>query len=304
MTKGKPKDIAASVRARLQNMAKDTGRPFEELLQYYAMERLLYRLTKSPHAGKFVLKGALMLVAWRAPAFRPTRDIDFLARMPNDIESVAAVFKEICQQPIDNDGVVFDSESVQGKLIKEDADYEGVRVTFVGYLQRSRLPMQVDIGFGDVVSPEPTMSDYPTLLDFEAPILLGYPRETTIAEKFEAMIKLGELNSRMKDFFDIWLLSRQFDFDGVVLGEAIRQTFANRETAITVNPVAWTTTFASNAAKQTQWAGFVRKSRLMNAPPTLLEVVEHVRDFLQPLAQALETEQPFAMRWKAPGPWV
>jgi Nucleotidyl transferase AbiEii toxin, Type IV TA system len=304
VTKDKPKDIAASVRGRLQKKAKDTGRPFEELLQYYAMERLLYRLTKSPHAGKFVLKGALMLVAWRAPAFRPTRDIDFLARMPNDIESVTAVFKEICQQPVDEDGIVFDAESVQGKLIKEDADYEGVRVTFIGYLQRSRLPMQVDIGFGDVVSPEPTMSDYPTLLDFKAPILLGYPRETTIAEKFEAMIKLGELNSRMKDFFDIWLLSRQFDFDGVVLGEAIRQTFANRETAITVNPVAWTTTFASNAAKQTQWAGFMRKSRLMNAPTTLLEVVEHVRDFLQPLAQALETEQPFAMQWKAPGPWM
>jgi len=304
VTKGKPKDIAASVRGRLQKKAKDTGRPFEELLQYYAMERLLYRLTKSPHAGKFVLKGALMLVAWRTPAFRPTRDIDFLARMPNDLESVAAVFKEICQQPIDDDGTVFDAESVQGKVIKEDADYEGVRVTFVGYLQRSRLSMQVDIGFGDVVSPEPTMSDYPTLLDFEAPRLLGYPRETTISEKFEAMIKLGELNSRMKDFFDIWLLSRQFDFDGAALSEAIRQTFANRVTAITATPVAWTSAFASNAAKQTQWTGFIRKSRLVNAPPTLLEVVEHVRDFLQPLAKALETEQPFAMRWKAPGPWM
>jgi hypothetical protein len=304
MTKGKPKDIAASVRARLQNMAKDTGRPFQELLQYYAMERLLYRLTKSPHAGKFVLKGALMLVAWRTPAFRPTRDIDFLARMPNDIESVAAVFKQICKQPIDDDGVFFDAESVQGKLIKEDADYDGVRVTFIGYLQRSRLPMQVDIGFGDVVSPEPTMSDYPTLLDFEAPRLLGYPRETTIAEKFEAMLHLGELNSRMKDFYDIWLLSRQFDFDGAALSEAVRQTFANRETAITANPVAWTAAFASNATKQTQWAGFMRKSRLVNAPATLLEVVEHVRDFLQPLAQALETQQPFAMRWNAPGPWM
>lgn len=304
MTKGKPKDIAASIRGRLQKKAKDTGRPFEELLQYYAMERLLYRLTKSPHAGKFVLKGALMLVAWRTLSFRPTRDIDFLARMPNEIESVAAVFKEICQQRIDDDGVMFDAQSVQGKVIKEDADYEGVRVTFVGYLQRSRLSMQVDIGFGDVVSPEPTMSDYPTLLDFEAPRLLGYPRETTISEKFEAMINLGELNSRMKDFFDIWLLSRQFDFDGAALSEAIRQTFAHRETAITATPVAWTSAFASNAAKQTQWAGFMRKSRLVNAPATLLEVVEHVRDFLQPLAKALETEQPFAMRWKAPGPWM
>ncbi len=304
MTKGKPKDIAASVRARLQKKAQDTGRPFQELLQYYAMERLLYRLTKSPHADKFVLKGALMLVAWQTPAFRPTRDIDFLARMPNDIESVAAVFKDMCELLVDDDGVVFDAQSVQGKVIKEDANYEGVRMTFVGYLQRSRLPMQVDIGFGDVVSPEPTMSDYPTLLDFEAPRLFGYPRETTIAEKFEAMIKLGELNSRMKDFYDIWVLSRQFDFEGAALSEAVRQTFANRQTAIMANPVAWTSAFVSNAAKQTQWAGFMRKSRLVNAPATLLEVVEHVRDFLQPLAQALEAEQPFAMRWKAPGPWT
>jgi Nucleotidyl transferase AbiEii toxin, Type IV TA system len=303
VTKRKPTDIPASVRGRLQQQAKDAGRPFGELLQYYAMERLLYRLSKSAHANKFVLKGALMLVAWRASTFRPTRDIDLLARMPNDVESVAQVFKDVCQQAVEDDGLVFDADSVQGKVIKEDADYEGVRVTFLGKLQRSRLPMQVDIGFGDVVFPEPTLSDYPTLLDFKPPKLYSYPRETTIAEKFEAMVQLGELNSRMKDFFDIWLLSHQFDFDGAVLSEAVRRTFANRDTAIAANPVAWTSEFASDPANQTQWAGFVRKSRFATAPATLLEVVEGVRDFLKPLSAAAESGQPFIMHWKSPGPW-
>lgn len=304
MTKGKPKDVAASVRGRLENQAKATGRPFAELLQYFAMERILYRLAMSPHADKFVLKGALMLVAWRAPAHRPTKDIDFLAKMPNDVNSVAATFRDVCGQAVEDDGLVFDADSIQGKVIKEDADYEGVRVTFLGHLKRSRVAMQIDVGFGDVIVPGPSLSDYPTILDFAAPKLLSYSRETTVAEKFEAMVKLAELNSRMKDFFDIWLLSRQFDFDGGTLSEAVRRTFANRGTQITASPVAWTAEFASDAAKQTQWAGFLRKSRLENAPATLLEVTGAVRAFLEPVAKAIEAGSSFEMNWQAPGPWA
>jgi hypothetical protein len=163
--------------------------------------------------------------------------------------------------------------------------------------------MQIDVGFGDVVSPEPSTTDYPVLLDYKAPRLLTYPRETVIAEKFEAMVLLGELNTRMKDFFDIWLLSRQFDFDGATLSESVRKTFAHRGTTISSSPVAWTADFAGSAIKQTQWSGFVRKSRVANSPTTLLEVVEQVRAFLQPLASAVEAEQPFIMFWKLPGPW-
>jgi len=304
MTKGKPTDVAASVRGRLENQAKATDRPFAEVLQYFAMERFLYRLARSPHAEKFVLKGALMLVAWRAPEFRPTRDIDFLAKMPNDVDSVTSTIRDVCGQAVEDDGLVFDAGSVQGKLIKEDADYEGVRVTFLGHLKRSRASMQIDVDFGDVIVPGPSLSDYPTILDFAAPRLLGYSRETTVAEKFEAMVKLAELNSRMKDFFDIWLLSRQFDFDGSTLSEAVRRTFANRGTQIAASPVAWTAEFASDAAKRTQWAGFLRKSRLQNAPASLMEVASAVRLFLQPVAQANESGSSFEMNWKAPGPWV
>jgi len=304
VTKGKPKDIAASVRARLEKRAKETGRPFQELLQYFAMERFLYRLTKSAHADKFVLKGALMLVVWRSPVSRPTKDIDFLARMPNDVASMAEVFRDVCRQAVEEDGLIFDAASLEGRVIKEDADYEGVRVTFIGLLQKSRASMQIDVGFGDVIVPGASLSDYPTILDFAAPKLYSYSRETTVAEKFEAMVKLAELNSRMKDFFDIWLLSRQFDFDGPVLSEAVRRTFGNRGTTVTASPIAWTADFGGNAAKQTQWAGFLRKSRLQSAPVGFLEVTSAVSTFLRPVAEAVESGEAFEMRWRAPGPWA
>ena len=303
MTKDRPKDVAASVRARLQNRARETNRPFAELFQYFAMERFLYRLSRSPHADKLVLKGALMLVAWQAPTIRPTKDIDLLAKIPNDVDSVTSIIREICEQPVEADGIRFDATSVHGRVIKEDADYEGVRVTFVGYVQRSRASMQIDIGFGDVVVPGPEMKEYPTILDFAAPRLLSYSPETTIAEKFEAMVHLGALNSRMKDFFDIWLLSHQFNFDGRLLSDAVRRTFANRGTQLTANPVAWTTAFSEDANKQAQWEGFLRKSRL-NAPATLGEVTQNIAQFLGPVAEAIESKRSFERNWASPGPWA
>jgi len=160
VTKRGVKDIAASVRARLQTNAKQTGRPFQEVLQYFAMERLLFRLSVSPYVDKLVLKGGLMLTAWRAPSTRPTKDIDFLARIPNDVDSVVAIVKDICGQEVDPDGLVFDIDSVEGRVIKEDADYEGVRITFLGYLQKARVTMQIDMGFGDVVVPGAILTDF------------------------------------------------------------------------------------------------------------------------------------------------
>jgi hypothetical protein len=297
------KDVAASVRQRLQNTARQTNRPFQEVLGYYAMERFLYRLSRSPHAGRFVLKGALLLRVWNAAASRPTKDIDLLGRMENTVEAIVPVFREVCGQQVEPDGLAFHAETVTGAAIREDADYAGVRVTFLATLQNSRVAMQVDVGFGDVVTPGTVATDYPTLLDFPAPRLRGYNRETAVAEKFEAMVKLGLVNSRMKDFYDIWLLSRQFDFEGKTLATAVTRTFANRKTPVVPSPFALTPAFAADMGKQAQWQAFVRKSRLEDAPSELGEVVAALGTFLLPLAEAVHDGKAFGRVWQAPGPW-
>ncbi len=297
------RDLPASVRQRLLDNARLTGRPFQEVLQYFAMERFLYRLSQSPHAKTFVLKGALLFTAWGGPASRPTKDIDLLARMDNAVDAVTAVIKEVCGLDVQPDGLVFDLETVSGEAIKEDADYSGVRVTFLVTIQNARISMQIDVGFGDVVTPSVNATTYPVLLDFPAPELLSYPRETVVAEKFEAMTKLGTFNSRMKDFYDIWILSRQFSFNGASLADAISQTFANRQTAVTAKPVALTPAFSRDNAKQTQWQGFVRKSKLDGAPADLSSVIDDLLVFLQPVAEAIENGIGFEMIWLPPGPW-
>lgn len=297
------KNLPASVRQRLANKAQESGRPFQEVLQYFAMERFLYRLSRSPHADKFVLKGALMFTAWGGPSSRPTKDIDLLARMDNAVEAVTAVLRELCGQAVEPDGLVFDTGSVVGEAIKEDADYSGVRVTFLVTLQNARVSMQIDMGFGDVVTPTAVMTGYPALLDFPAPQLLVYPRETVVAEKFEAMTKLGLLNSRMKDFYDLWVLRRRFDFDGVTLATAIRKTFAHRKTAVVARPTALTPTFGGDATKQTQWQGFLRKTRLDDVHTSIQSVIDELVVFLVPVAEAVETGSAFNRVWTAPGPW-
>ncbi|MEJ0057323.1 MAG: nucleotidyl transferase AbiEii/AbiGii toxin family protein [Bacteroidota bacterium] len=206
------KDLPASVHARLLNNARLDKRPFNELLQYFAMERLLYRLSKSSHAKLFVLKGAMMLRVWKASDIRPTMDIDLLGKTANEIQSIVDKVKEIIEVEVEPDGLSFDATSVAGEPITEDADYEGVRINFEGSLGNAKIPMQIDIGFGDIIYPDPTNTELPVMLDFPNATLLCYSRESSIAEKFQAMVKLGEVNSRMKDFFDIWKLSRQFDF--------------------------------------------------------------------------------------------
>jgi len=297
------KNLPASVRQRLTNRAREINRPFQEVLQYFAMERFLYRLAQSRHANHFVLKGALMFTVWGAPASRPTKDIDLLARMDNAVEAVVAVVREVCGQEVEPDGLEFDVGSVAGEVIKEEADYSGVRVTFLVTLQNARVSMQVDLGFGDVVTPAAAMTQYPVLLDFAAPQVLGYPRETVVAEKYEAMTKLGLLNSRMKDFYDIWLLSRQFDFTGATLAAAIQRTFANRETVLVARPTALTPAFGRDGAKQSQWQGFIRKAKLDGVPGVLQTVVDELGSFLSPVAGAVESGTTFHQNWPASGPW-
>jgi len=298
MKKPGTKNIGASVRQRLLNRARETGRPFSELLQYFAMERFLYRLSKSEYADKFVLKGALMLTAWNAPLLRPTMDIDLLGRIGNDIGAMTAIVREICAGHVEpDDGLVFDAATVQGERIAEAAEYEGVRVRFRATLDAARIQMQIDVGFGDIVVPAAMLTTYPTILDLPAPRLLAYGKETAVAEKFEAMVKLGELNSRMKDFFDVWLLSRSFDFNGARLSEAIEETFKRRGTVLpNGEPVALTREFYSNPQKQAQWAGFIRRMKLGDVP-SFPEIVDGLREFLMPLVRAVSKSEYFDLGW-------
>ncbi|MGO9529605.1 MAG: nucleotidyl transferase AbiEii/AbiGii toxin family protein [Syntrophobacteraceae bacterium] len=295
------RNVPASVRQRLINRAKSDKRPFNELLQYYAMERFLYRLSRSAHADRFILKGALMLRAWRSPEFRPTMDIDMLGRTSNEEAIIVAQIRDVIAVDVETDGLTFDPDSIQSERITEDADYEGIRVRLRGMLDSARVSMQIDIGFGDIVYPEPEELDLPTMLDSPAPRLLCYSRESAIAEKFEAIVKFGVLNSRMKDFYDIWLLSRQFDFDGAKLAEAIRLTFERRRTALSADIEAFNKTFVDS--KQVQWTAFWKRLQQDHIPALFNDIVSAMETFLSPLASALSKGNPKPASWTAPGPW-
>lgn len=303
MSKRKLTNVAASVRARLTTHAKAVGRPFQEVLQYFAMERFLARLSKSGHSDKFILKGGLMFAVWKSSYTRPTKDIDFLAFMTNDVDAVADVVRQICKIDDQTDGIEFDPETVTPVVIKEDADYEGVRVTFLGHLQNARINMQIDMGFDDVVAPEPKMLSYPTILDHQPPQIRGYPAETVVAEKFQTMVQLGQLNSRIRDFYDIWSMARQFEFNGETLQHAIGNTFSHRETAMDLSPTAFQKTFTEDAAKQSQWTGFCRKSKIESAPKQFPELVSEIAAFLTPVAEAIVESRTLDSTWKPGGPW-
>lgn len=297
------KNVEAPIRARLTNHAKETDRPFQEVLQYFGLERFLYRLSQSVHGDSFVLKGALLLRVWNTPEARPTRDIDLLGHGKSSVRHLEQISRQLCEMQVEDDGLVFDASGVSGKRIKEDAEYEGVRVTFVGYLGKARIPIQLDVGFGDAVHPTPKSVSYPTILELPAPRLRVYPHETLVAEKFEAMVKLGLVNSRMKDFYDVWVLSRQLDFDGETLAKAVSLTFSNRGTEIELDPVALSPTFTDSDRVEKQWSAFARRTLLGSTPITLSGLREPLREFLLPVAQSLLEGAGFNRTWNAPGPW-
>lgn len=296
-------NMAASVHQRLKNHSDQSGRYFGEVLLSYGMERFLYRLSVSPSGGRFVLKGGLMLMVWRSAVYRPTNDIDLLGHMSNDPAVVAAAIREACEQPVEDDGLAFDGDSVQTAPIAVEKEYEGVRVTLVGRLARAIIPIRVDVGFGDVVVPEAQEVEVPSVLGFPSARLLAYPRETMVAEKLEAMIRHGETNSRVRDFLDIWLLSRQFEFTGDGLLRAVRATFTARGTRLDDDPACFTTSFAKDPARQIMWARFIKRSQIEGAPGTFAEVVQGVRAFVEPLLSALGSGDDLGLRWDPPGPW-
>lgn len=292
-----PQNVSASVRQRLLNRSKADNRSFNELLQYYAMERFLYRLSMSGHAQHYILKGALMLRAWKSPEFRPTMDIDMLGKTGNEEENITVQIRDILDVEIEPDGLTFDSDSIQTERITEDADYEGIRVRFRGALGTARISMQIDIGFGDIVYPGPEKAELPCMLDSPAPSLLCYSRESAIAEKFEAMIKLGQLNSRMKDFYDIWLLSRQFEFVLSSLAEAVRLTFKQRGTELNEPIDAFSADFISS--RQPMWAAFRKRLKQDHVPESFQEMATEVELFLEPVIKGLSDH----ITWKPAGPW-
>ena len=286
------RNIGASVRARLLNLARERNQPNDLLLTRYALERLLYRLSTTKHRDRFVLKGAMLMTTWFGEPFRPTRDLDLLAFGDPAPQAMLAVFREICAVEAD-DGVAFDVEGLAVDLIREGLEYGGLRLKTDAAVAGARVRVVIDIGFGDVIEPAATELELPVLLDQPAPRLRAYPREAVIAEKFQTMVVLGRANSRMKDFYDIWLLSRAYEFEGDGLARAIAATFARRKTAIPADPPhGLTRPFADDPAKKQQWASFVES--IDAELPSLPDIINNLAAFLMPhavRALALADEQ-------------
>jgi predicted nucleotidyltransferase component of viral defense system len=290
------KDMAASVRQRLRDLARARNEDFDYVLRQYVMQRLLYRLSCSDFSEQFVLKGALLFRVWNENFHRPTRDIDLLSFGDNDVPHLVDVFRQIVI--IDNnDGLVFDVDSVTGIEIKEDADYPGVRITGFVNLTKARIPFQIDVGYGDAVSPEPEEARLPSFLDFPSAQLRVYPVYVVIAEKFQAMVMLGIANSRMKDFYDIKTIANTMELDGQILFGAIKATFERRKTDITTEALyVFSDTFKQDKDKQTQWAAFLNKNSLEKGSD-FSDVVGEIQHLLEPVYQAIAEQQDYKKQW-------
>lgn len=277
-----PTDLPASVKARLLNLAQSRNETFNDLVVRYCIERLLYRLGQSKHADRFLLKGAMLFVLWDGRVPRPTKDVDFLSFGPMEVEAIAGSFREVIRTPATPDGLEFVPETVTAEVIREGQAYGGIRVHLTAYLGKARIPLQIDVGSGDAVTPGPEEADFPTLLDFPAPRVLAYPTYTVVAEKFEAIVSLGTRNTRMKDFHDLWFLSRRFDFDGDTLHRAIAATFARRNTALNGELLPFTAAYVGDAERQTQWRGFLARNGLEGPPREFRLLMVELRNFITP----------------------
>ena len=294
----KPRDMGASVRARLLDRARAERSDFQILLTRYAIERLLYRLSVSEHRDRFILKDAMLFVTWVADPFRPTRDLDLLSYGDNDARLLAGTFRSICSEPVTDDGVIFDAAGIQAAPIRAETEYGGVRIRVGTTIAGARIPIQVDVGFGDAVTPAPVEIDYPVMLDAPAPHLRAYPVQTVVAEKFEALVTLGMANSRLKDFYDLWFIAWTFEFRQSVLVEATRRTFERRGTPLPVDvPVGLTDEFAME--RVAQWRAFLGRERMAAAPEAFAAVISDLRTFLMPLVGEPEEER----AWRPGGPW-
>jgi hypothetical protein len=296
-------NLPASVRQRLLNLANENRQDFGMLLTKFALERFLYRLSVSAHRDSFVLKGALLLQLWTAEIYRPTRDLDLLGQVTRPAKGYRKVFADICVEKVEDDGVTFRADTIHIEKIRDEEAYEGIRVLLEARLSGARIPLQIDVGFGDVITPTPVEIEYPTLLPFPAAKMRAYPKESVVAEKFEALVKLGMANSRMKDFYDLSVMAKRFEFRGPVLGEALSATFARRKTVLPASrPLAFTAEFSESPAKRTQWRAFLRKSGL-DGDASLQDVANGLDEFLMPIVEGILQQRTIPALWRPGGPW-
>lgn len=306
MTKKKDelKNVAASVRERLKKLSEKSSEDYGLLLVRYAIERLLFRLSKSKHNKRFVLKGAMLFALWKETPHRVTRDLDLLGFGESSTDELRKVFAEICAEVVPDDGVIFDPATVKAEPIRAQELYVGVRVDVQGKIGNARTPIQIDVGYGDATAVDPVDVEFPTLLNMPAPKVRAYRMETALAEKYSASVTLGIANSRMKDYFDFWFLGKHFDFDGQELADSLHATLKRRGKDIpTETPIGFTEAFAKDASRLAVWKAFWKKSVKTDPALTLEEVVSFAASFLVPPAVAAGKGEKFKRHWKAGGPW-
>lgn len=300
------KNRAASERQRLLNLARERGEEFQILLSEFALERILDRLSRSRYAGEFILKGASLIRIWSAERHRATWDLDLLGRTASSPEEMTEIVREVLSVPAE-DGLEFDLATVAAEEIMAGREAVGVRLTLQAVLTSARIPVQIDVGFGDVVVPPPEESEYPTLLEHTPPKLLMYPPEAVVAEKFQAMVRLGMANSRLKDIYDVYSIASGMAFDGLRLVAAIRATFEGRGLEIPgasgEEPIVFSRRFLEAPQRAGQWRAFLRRSRLDAAPESIDELMELIRGFLMPPCQALIAGEEFSSQWPPGGLW-
>lgn len=296
------KNVGASVRARLLQRSRDERADFQILLTRYALERLLYRLSLSEHRDRFILKGAMLFVTWVEVPFRPTRDLDLLGFGESTPAAIGDAFRAILALAVDDDGVVFDTQRLEAAAIREGVEYGGVRVRTSATIGGARVLIQVDVGFGDVITPGPVEIDYPVLLDAPVPHLRAYPMETVVAEKLHALVTLGIANSRLKDYYDLWLTADTFELERSLLARAVRQTFERRETALPDGELAGLSP-AYVESWGGQWTAFLTRERMAAAPGELEEVVADLARFLLPLIED-DGDGGWSWSWKPREGWV
>lgn len=297
-------NFSASINARLQNYARTNNKPFQEILQYYGIERFLYRLSKTKYSSGFILKGGLVFYALGVSQRRMTRDIDFRAFIKNDKENILTILQSAFETPSADDGLTFSGDDIVIEDTMLDADYLGMRIHFSAHLGKAKIPIQVDIGFSDVITTEATFEEYPTLLEgMEPPVVKTYPIESIISEKFHAMVMLGEINSRWKDFYDVWLLSETCDIDGKSLQTAIKATFDQRETPIPAAlPAAFTDNFITE--NQQNWHSFVTRNKLTSMQvEDLIAVIKRLDTFICPPVRSLLHSETFTKQWRSGNKW-
>jgi predicted nucleotidyltransferase component of viral defense system len=298
------KNVAASVRQRLLDLARRSGEDYNALLVRYASERLLYRLTRSPHADRFVLKGAWLFYVWEMPR-RATRDVDFLGYGDASPDALREVFREVAGMPVEPDGVAFDPASVDAEAIRGGAPYPGVRVRMDAHVGSAEIVARVDVGFGDATVVDPERVALPTLLEFPAPELRVYAPATVVAEKLEAVVRFGVVNTRLKDYFDLLVLAGERAFEGAVLAEQITATFTRRGTAVPDDvPTGLTDAFAGDPDRRRQWRAFLRRSQGRGAPDDLGQAVALVREFVLPPLTAASEGRVLEARWEPGRGWI